>query len=151
MTASKLFTIGATIACASLSIGAIVGVAAQNSSATTTPTTIYNAREVRAVVTACWNALGEAAPPLAQVSVRVSFDRDGNVFGQPRITYANPAPSEEGRIAVRVAVAQALARCVPLPLGDIFRNIVAVHPISVRLGNGWKRLGRSERLSSPPP
>jgi hypothetical protein len=45
----------------------------------------------------------------------------------------------------RVAVAQTLARCVPLPLGDVFRNIVAVHPISVRLGNGWKRLGRSER------
>jgi hypothetical protein len=145
MTASKLFTIAATIAGASLSLGAIVGgVAAQNSAAMTTPTTITNAREVRAAVTACWNVLGDAAPPLAQVSVRVSFDRDGNVFGQPRITYANPAPSE-GRVAVRVAVAQALARCVPLPLGDIFRNIVAVHPISVRLGNGWKRLGRSVR------
>jgi hypothetical protein len=42
----------------------------------------------------------------------------------------------------RVAVAQALARCVPLPLGDVFRNIVAVRPISVKLGSGWKRLGR---------
>jgi hypothetical protein len=45
----------------------------------------------------------------------------------------------------RVAMAQTLARCVLLPLGDIFRNIVAVRRISVRLGNGWKRLGRSER------
>jgi hypothetical protein len=124
------------------------GVAAQNRAATTIPTTtINNSREVREAVTAFWNALGDAAPPLAQVSVRVSFDRDGNVFGQPRITYANPAPREE----VRVAVAQALARCVPLPLGNIFRNIVAVRPVSVKLGNGWKRLGRSERLSSPPP
>jgi hypothetical protein len=26
---------------------------------------------------------------------------------------------------VRVTVAQALARCVPLPLGNVFRNIVA--------------------------
>jgi hypothetical protein len=98
MTASKLFTIAATIAGASLSLGAIVGgVAAQNSAATTTPTTINNAREVRAAVTACWNVLGDAAPPLAQVSVRVSFDRDGNVFGQPRITYANPPPCPSPR------------------------------------------------------
>jgi hypothetical protein len=51
----------------------------------------------------------------------------------------------------RVAVAQTLARCVPLRLGYIFRNIVAVRSISVKLGNGWKRLGRSERLSSPSP
>jgi hypothetical protein len=36
--------------------------------------------------------------------------------------------------------AGALARCVPLPLGNIFRNIVAVHPISLILGNGRKRL-----------
>jgi hypothetical protein len=72
------------------------GVAAQNSAATTTPTTINNAREVGASVGASWNALGDAAPPLAQVFVRVRFDRDGNVFGQPRI-YADPAPSEEGR------------------------------------------------------
>jgi hypothetical protein len=97
-----------------------------------------------AALTACWNALGEAAPATAQVSVRLSFDRDGKVFGQPLITYANPATSEEGREAVRDAVARALKLCEPLPLSDTFRDVVAVHPIGVRLGNGWKRRVRSE-------
>jgi hypothetical protein len=41
-------------------------------------------------------------------------------------------------------VAQALARCVPLPLGDVFRNMVAVHPINVRLGtDGSGSVGQS--------
>jgi hypothetical protein len=39
--------------------------------ATNAPT-INNARGVRAAVTACWNALGDAAPPTALISVRVS-------------------------------------------------------------------------------
>jgi hypothetical protein len=30
---------------------------------------------------------------------------------------------------------------VPLPLADRFRDVIAVHPISVRLGNGWKWAG----------
>ena len=56
-----------------------------------------------------------------------------------------PTSLKVGRVSVRVAVAQTPARCVPVPLGNMFRNIVAVHPIIVKLGNGWKRLGRSER------
>jgi hypothetical protein len=98
---------------------------------------------VRAAVTACWNALGDAAPPTARISVRVSFDRDGKVFGQPFINYANPAPNDEARETVRAAVAQALKLCEPLPLSDTFRDVVAVHPIGVRPGNGWKRRIRS--------
>jgi hypothetical protein len=123
----------ATIAVAGLSI--TNGVPEQDGAAAVA---INDVREVRAAVAACWNALGNAAPPLAQVTVRLSFDRNGKVVGQPLIAYANPAPSEEGRVALREAVAQALARCVPLPLADRFRDVIAVHPISVRLGNGWK-------------
>ena len=33
-----------------------------------------------------------------------------------------PTSLKVGRVAVRVAVAQALARCVPLPLGDMRRQ-----------------------------
>jgi hypothetical protein len=93
---------------------------------------IANAHDVRAALRACWIAPGDGAPQ--QISVRVGFNRDGQVVGQPLITYANPQPSEEGRAAVRDALAQALARCAPLPLNDEFRNVIAVHPIMMRLG-----------------
>jgi hypothetical protein len=109
--------------------------------AETAQTTISNAREVRAALQACW-AAPENAP--RQVSVRFSFNREGRVVGQPLITYQNPPPSEDGRAAVREALTRTLARCEPLPLSDAFRKVVSVRPITVRLGEGWKRRGQPE-------
>jgi hypothetical protein len=83
------------------------------------------------------------------ISVRFSFNRDGQVVGQPLITYGNPQPSEESRTAVRDAIAQALARCAPLPLSDEFRKVISVHPITVRLGEGWRRRGQPAAGSEP--
>jgi hypothetical protein len=115
------------------------GAAAQNP--------IAHARDVRAALRACWIAPGDEAP--RQISVRFSFNRDGQVVGQPLITYASPQPSEEGRAAVRDALAQALARCLPLPLSDEFRNVISVHSIMVRLGDGWRRRGQPAARSEP--
>jgi hypothetical protein len=113
-------------------------------------TPISNARDLRAALQACWIA-PENAP--GQVSVRFGFNREGRVLGQPLITYQNPPPSEEGRAAVREALTQAIARCEPLPLSDEFRNVVSVRPITVRLGEGWRRRGQpkggGERRSAP--
>jgi hypothetical protein len=108
---------------------------------------IGHARDVRAALLACWIAPGGGAP--RQISVRFSFNRDGQVVGQPLITYENPQPSEESRTAVRDAIAQALARCAPLPLSDEFRKVISVHPITVRLGEGWRRRGQPAAGSEP--
>jgi hypothetical protein len=110
-------------------------------------TSILNAREVRAALQACWIA-PENAP--GQVFVRFSFNREGRVVGQPLITYQNPPPSEEGRAAVREALTQPIARCEPLPLSDEFRNVVSVRPITVRLGEGWRRRGQPKGGSGQP-
>jgi hypothetical protein len=112
------------------------GAAAQNP--------IGHARDVRAALLACWIAPGDGAP--RQIFVRFSSNRDGQVVGQPLITYENPQPSEEGRAAVRDAIAQALARCAPLPLSDEFRKVISVHPITVRLGEGWRPRRPKSRL-----
>jgi hypothetical protein len=87
------------------------GAAAQNP--------IAHARDVRAAMRAHWIAPGDGAP--RQISVRFSFNRDGQVVGQPLVTYENPQPPEEGRAAVRDALVQTLARCVPLPLSATLR------------------------------
>jgi hypothetical protein len=109
---------------------------------------IAHTHDVRAALQACCIAPGDGAP--RQVSVRFSFNRDGQAVGQPLITYENPQPSEEGRAAVRNALAQALARCTPLPLADEFRKVISVHPITVRLGEGWRRRGEPPAHSEPP-
>jgi hypothetical protein len=102
---------------------------------------IAHARDVRVALRACWIAPGDQVP--RQISVRFSFNRDGQVVGQPLITYENPQPSKEGRAAVRDALAQAPERCMPLLLSDEFRKVISVHPIAVRLGEGWRRRGPS--------
>jgi len=113
------------------------GAAAQNP--------IAHARDVRAALRACWIAPGDGVP--RQISVRFSFNRDGQLAGQPLITYEDPQPSEEGRAAMRDALAQALARCLPLPLSAEFRKVISVHPITVRLGEGWRRRGQTANPS----
>jgi hypothetical protein len=133
--ASILFTVATVLGITPLSRNADNAVAQE----AIHPPTINNARGVRAAVTACWNALGDVALSTARISVRVSFDRDGKVFG----TYATPAPNEEARETVREAITRALKLCEPPPFSDTFRDVVAVHPIGVRLGNGWKSRIRS--------
>jgi hypothetical protein len=115
------------------------GAAAQNP--------VANARDVRTALRACWILPGDGAPQ--QISVRFGFNRDGQVVGQPLITYENPPPSEEARAAVRDALAQALARCAPLPLSDEFRKVISVRPITVRLGDGWRRRGQPDADREP--
>ena len=125
--------IAVAVAGACIAIGAAChGAAAQN--------LVANAHDVRPALQACWMPRGDGAPQ--QVSVRFSFNRDGQIVGQPFITYENPPPSEEARAALRDALAEALARCVPLPLSDEFRKVISVHPIAVRFGEGWRRRGQ---------
>jgi hypothetical protein len=107
----------------------------------TAQTPISNAREVRDALRVCWLASESGAT--AQVSVRLGFNRDGGVIGQPLITYENPKASEEDRAAIRDTLAKALGRCVPLHLSDAFRKVIPVHPITVRFGEGWPRRGHT--------
>lgn len=130
MAAVTRLAIAVAVAAAGIAINAAWhGVAAQNP--------IANARDVRAALQACWILPGDGAS--RQISVRFSFNRDGQIMGQPLITYENPQPSDEGRAALRDALAQALARCAPLPLSNEFRKVISVHPITVRFGEGWRR------------
>jgi hypothetical protein len=141
MSALTRLSIAVAVAAACIAIGAAWhGAAAQNPIA---QNPLANARDVRAALRACWIAPGDGAA--RQISVRFSFNRDGQLVGQPLVTYENPQPSEEGRAAVRDALAQALARCAPLPLSDELRKVISVHPITVRLGEGWRRRGPTGR------
>src|SRR5262245_22075196 len=59
-------------------------------------------------------------PPLSQanpidITVIVSFNRQGAILGHPRITYETEQATENDRLQYRVAVMEALQRCTPLP------------------------------------
>jgi hypothetical protein len=103
------------------------------------PVLVYDAerlntlRELFAALRACWTP-----PPLEdgragmEVSVRLSFDRDGNIIGQPRFTYSSPDASAHERDTYRRAVIDSLARCAPLPLTAGLGGAIAGRPIAIR-------------------
>jgi hypothetical protein len=98
---------------------------------------INSVREIHASLRRCWISPAMSAP--AQVTVRLSLKRNGEILGQPLISHESPDASEADRAALHAAVAAALARCTPLPISDALGGIIAGHPIHVKLGEGWKR------------
>jgi len=98
--------------------------------------------EIYAALRTCWVRPQDSAN--VRVTVRLSFKRNGEVLGEPLITYANPDASDDERNAIRAAVSATLQRCNPLPLSEELGDIIAGHPINVRLGEGWRRRGGTE-------
>jgi hypothetical protein len=89
--------------------------------------------EVMAALRACW-----VPPPLdqsrvgMQITVQMSFRRNGELLGQPRITFESPGASDDQRLAYRTAVAKMLKRCAPLPFTDALGNALAGRPFTIR-------------------
>lgn len=81
----------------------------------------------------CWKppALTRGAPGM-QITVMVSFRRDGSIFGKPKITYESDEVSDDDRLAYRVAVMETLQRCTPLPLTESLGGAVAGRPMTLR-------------------
>ncbi len=89
--------------------------------------------EVFAALEACWIPPDlEQARAGMQITVMLSFKRNGELLGQPRITYETPGASDDERVAYRVAMAQALHRCLPLRFTDALGGALAGRPMTLR-------------------
>ena len=94
---------------------------------------INTLKDVIAALRACW-----APPPMDQsrpgmeITVQVSFRRDGELLGHPRITFESAGASDDERLAYRIAVAKMLKRCTPLHFSEALGNAVAGRPIAIR-------------------
>jgi hypothetical protein len=95
---------------------------------------INTLNELGAALRACW-----IPPSLArsragmQVTVQMSFRRNGELFGKPKITFESSGASDDERLAYRIAVADMLKRCASLPFTDALGNAVAGRPFTLRL------------------
>ncbi len=89
--------------------------------------------EVFRALEACWIPpdLDESRAGM-QITVMVAFKRSGELLGEPRITYETPTATEAERTAYRTAMAQALARCLPLHFTDALGNALAGRPMTLR-------------------
>ena len=102
--------------------------------------------EVSAALRACWvpPPLDQSRPGM-QITVKMSFRRNGELFGQPRITFESAGASDDERLAYRIAVAKMLKRCAPLPFTDALGNAIAGRPLTMRLIDN-RKLKQAENI-----
>jgi hypothetical protein len=86
-----------------------------------------------AALRGCWMPPAAAElPPDMQMSVRLSFKRNGQMIGAPRVTYVSAGASRKSREQFHTAIIAALHRCQPLPFTSGFGGAVAGRPIAIR-------------------
>jgi hypothetical protein len=82
---------------------------------------------------ACWVPPEEdKARAGLEVSVRLSFKKNGEVIAPPRWTYTTPKTPDGVRQIYRDAVTAALARCTPLHFTKGMAGAIAGRPIAIR-------------------
>jgi hypothetical protein len=90
-------------------------------------------RDMFAALRGCWvPPAKDVARPGTQLSVRLSFKRNGEPVGPPRITYVSPGTPPEVRKTYLDAVTAALDRCTPLPFSRGLGGALAGRPIAIR-------------------
>lgn len=86
-----------------------------------------------AALRACWvPPTKDDSRPGTQVSVRLSFKRDGEPVGPPRVTYVSPGTPAAVRKTYLDAVTASLKRCTPLPFSRSLGGALAGRPIAIR-------------------
>jgi hypothetical protein len=104
------------------------GVAAEQA-----PAQLNTMKDMGTALQACWIPPPiEQARPGMQITVMMSFKRDGALLGQPRITFESSGATDDERLAYRLAVAAMLKRCTPLPFTEALGNAVAGRPFTMR-------------------
>jgi hypothetical protein len=84
----------------------------------------------------CWKAPPRSEAKPMDITVLVSFNRDGAILGRPRITYETEGASDNDRLVYRIAAMEALQRCTPLPFSEGLGGAVAGRPFAIRF---WTR------------
>jgi len=116
-------------AAAWLSSGSVV-------SAQTAPDQVDNIEQVFAKLGTCWRPPPPSqANPSIEITVIVSFRRDGTILGHPKITYESEQATDHDRLIYRIAVMETLQRCTPMPFTEAMAGAVAGRPFAVKFHN----------------
>jgi hypothetical protein len=94
---------------------------------------LHTIGDMFAALRACWvPPAKDESRPGTQMSVRLSFKRNGAPLGPPRITYVSPGTPADVRKTYLDAVTAALNRCSPLPFSRGLGGALAGRPIAIR-------------------
>jgi hypothetical protein len=97
------------------------------------PAQLDNFKDLDAALRRCWlpPSAGEGKPG-TELTILISFNRAGEILGEPRFVYFTPGLSSDLRATYQRAVAATLKRCTPLPLTKGFGAALAGRVFSIR-------------------
>src|SRR6266567_1591920 len=124
--------------------------------ALTAPVTAQQERldTIKDVITrihSCWRPTPLSAANPIDITVIVSFNREGVILGHPRITYESEQASDNDRLAYRIAVMETLQRCTPLPFTESLGGAVAGRPFAIPFRTRKREPKTQERRAWLPP
>lgn len=89
------------------------------------PPRINTIRDVFQALQACWRPPGGSGYSGQEITLRLSFKRNGDVLGKPRITYYKPGTQGEQREPFTRSVREAFERCTPFTFTESFGAAIA--------------------------
>ncbi len=95
------------------------------------PEQLNTINDVFAKLYSCWQPPPASRANPMDITVVVSFNRQGAILGQPRITYESANAGDNDRLAYRIAVMETLQRCAPLPFTEGLSGAIAGRPLAV--------------------
>jgi hypothetical protein len=99
------------------------------------PNRVDNFKDMFARLFSCWRPPPPSKANPENVTVIVTFDRTGNIFGQPKITYESDQANDHDRLLYRIAVMEALQRCTPMPFTEGMGGAIAGRIIAIPFHN----------------
>ena len=95
------------------------------------PERLDTIKDVFAKLYSCWRPPPPSRANPIDITVIVSFNREGAILGHPRITHESEHATDNDRLIYRVAVMQTLQRCTPLPFTEGLGGAVAGRPLAI--------------------
>jgi hypothetical protein len=95
------------------------------------PKQLDTLKEIFVRLHSCWKSPPRSQANPIDITVVVSFNREGAILGHPRITYESEHASDNDRLKYRIAVMETLQRCTPLPFTEGLGGAVAGRPLAV--------------------
>ena len=81
--------------------------------------------DVFAAIQSCWKPPAGSGFSGQEITLRLSFRRNGEVLGQPRISYYKAGTQGEQREPFTRSVREAFERCTPLPFTESLGRAIA--------------------------
>ncbi len=95
------------------------------------PERLDTIRDVFAKLHSCWKPPPPSRANQIDITVVVSFNREGAISGRPKITHESEHATDNDRLIYRVAVMETLQRCTPLPFTEALGGAIAGRPFTV--------------------